>query len=396
MLYSTDGWIDSLRVSPDGRHLALLSHPLPGDSAGDVIVVDRDGHTRAVARNLVSATAVCWSRNGRELWWSGVERGSGAVISAWSPSGQTRTIFQSGKGDDILDLAPSGAALVGRADARRQTELVTGAASGVRDMTWFDWTFPAALSPDGRRLLFTEEGAGARGNGYTAYLRGTDGTPATELGSGEAWSLSPDGRFAAVINPLDSGHDWLTLLPTGVGEPRQIHTPGVAISQVKWFPDGQHLLLTALDTKHGTFFEENLAGGAPRPVPSPKARSTCFSIAPGGKEIAAVGLDGSLMVVPVPGGSARTLPHAGPGAPCVLSWTADGAGIFYQDATPIPARIHRLTVASGRDEIVREVGPTDLSGVQAVEPLLITPDGKTIVYSYRRILSFLLLVRGLD
>jgi hypothetical protein len=106
-------------------------------------------------------------------------------------------------------------------------------------------------------------------------------------------------------------------------------------------------------------------------------------------------LDGRLALVPVAGGASRAANPAGPAAPCVLSWTGDGLGILYKDGAAMPARIHRLTIATGRDEIVREVAPQDRAGVQAVWPVLITPDGKSVVYSYRRILDELLLVEGL-
>ena len=55
------------------------------------------------------------------------------------------------------------------------------------DFSWLDYSFPAELAADGKRLLFDEEGVGG-GGGYSVYLRKTDEESAVRLGDGESVS----------------------------------------------------------------------------------------------------------------------------------------------------------------------------------------------------------------
>ena len=60
-----------------------------------------------------------------------------------------------------------------------------------------------------------------------------------------------------------------------------------------------------------------------------------------------------------------------------------------------------LLAEAGRDVVLVEeepwltLAPADLSGVLAVGPVLLTPDGRAYVYGYRRTLSDLYAVSGL-
>ena len=92
---------------------------------------------------------------------------------------------------------------------------------------------PSELSPDGKELLFTEEGEGG-GPNYSVYLRKIGETSAVRLGDGQAISVSPDGKW--VITSPPSAPAQLVLLPTGPGEAKPLthdsisHTPGEVAS----------------------------------------------------------------------------------------------------------------------------------------------------------------------
>jgi hypothetical protein len=91
------------------------------------------------------------------------------------------------------------------------------------DLSWLDWSAPTDLSADGKTLLFLESGEGG-GENYAAYVRETDGSPATRLGEGAALALSPDKK--GVISAPAHNLGQLTLLATGAGESRQITHEG--------------------------------------------------------------------------------------------------------------------------------------------------------------------------
>jgi hypothetical protein len=61
----------------------------------------------------------------------------------------------------------------------------------------------------------------------------------------------------------------------------------------------------------------------------------------------------------------------------------------------IPARIYRVEVLAGRLQLVYTLVPTDAAGLWNIWPVLITPNGKSYVYSEYRILSDLYLANGL-
>jgi len=61
----------------------------------------------------------------------------------------------------------------------------------------------------------------------------------------------------------------------------------------------------------------------------------------------------------------------------------------------MPARVEICDVETGARRLWKEIVPPDPAGVLAVGPIVITPDGKSYVYSYRRALDDLFLVTGL-
>jgi hypothetical protein len=61
----------------------------------------------------------------------------------------------------------------------------------------------------------------------------------------------------------------------------------------------------------------------------------------------------------------------------------------------IPAKIYRVEVLDGRRQLVHPLAPSDAAGLWNIWPALITPDGKSYVYSDYRVLSELYLANGL-
>ncbi len=54
-----------------------------------------------------------------------------------------------------------------------------------------------------------------------------------------------------------------------------------------------------------------------------------------------------------------------------------------------------MNAATGERALWKEVSPPDPAGVFGVDPIRLTPDGKSSVYSYRRVLMDLYLMEGL-
>ncbi len=395
-IYSTLGWIDGVRISPDGDHVAFAEHHQRGDSAGDVMLVDRGGKTKTLVAGLTIIDGIAWAPGGREILWSGVRSGNNAALSAADLSGRERLIYRSGISESLNDVAPGGSALVTQTSTRRETYLAGRAGGRDRDLSWLDWTFPDDISPDGNWLLSTEQGQATRTD-YLVYLRKTDGSPAVQLGTGNATTISPDGRFVAAIRapaPGEKGRR-IVLYPTGAGQSTVLDLPNLDPIWAAWFPDGKRLLLSADAPNHPAGIYEVAIGGAPpRLISAPPMNPFFASVSPDGGSIGGLTADLRVTIVPVQGGAPRVFP-ADLNAINFIRWSADGRSVFYQERSRNPARIQRLDLATGLHEMVREVAPQDPAGVIGIGPLWITPDGQTVVYSYRRGLTDLLLAEGL-
>jgi hypothetical protein len=57
VLFKTTGWITNPRVSPDGRSVAFLHHPVQGDDGGSVDVVDAAGTDHNLASDFSTEAA---------------------------------------------------------------------------------------------------------------------------------------------------------------------------------------------------------------------------------------------------------------------------------------------------------------------------------------------------
>ena len=392
VLYSTVNWIDNVRVSADGNRVAFADHNVRGDSAGDVVVIDRQGKTRKIIRAAKSIANLVWSPDGREIWWSGARTGNANVVEAVDLSGRERAVFGSGASSVVSDISATGGALMIQSSARRELSLVTRESPAERDLSWLDWSFPTDLSADGRRVLISEQGDATKVD-YILFLRPTDGSSGIEVGLGLGSTISPDGRY--VVSVRRAGDEYLMVYPTGIGQPKEIAFPGLKPIWACWFPDGRRLLVSADSPKRPAgFYEKDLQSGALRPVASPPLNPFHFRVSPNGETVAGMSPDEKITLVSLRTGVSRTFPDdllAGD----VLAWSADGRALYFSDRMPMPASVYRLDIATGRRELVREVVPQDRAGVQAIAPVFTTPDGGTIAFSFRRILDDLFLVDGL-
>src|SRR5262249_41624998 len=216
VLYETPGWISDVRFSPDGRLIAFVDHPARGDSLGSVCVIDSSGgQKRALTTGgSLALLSLAWAPRGDEIWclW-------GQRLRSLRLSGKERVIASLPGGWNVADISRDGRLLLGRRTQRREIVGFSPSAPRERNLTWLDWSFPTALSPDGKTVLFDEQGQGAP-PGYQVYLRQMDGSFPVVLGQGGSFDLSPDGQWA--LTSVSSAHDELVLLPTGPGQPKPL------------------------------------------------------------------------------------------------------------------------------------------------------------------------------
>jgi serine/threonine protein kinase/Tol biopolymer transport system component len=382
-LYDAPGWVSDVRVSPDGKLVAFIDHPLRGDNIGNVKVVDTDGKVRLTGPFAISGLA--WSPRGDEVWSSGRDS-----ISATSLSGKTRTVWSVPAGS-LRDVARDGRALVAVNSSRREIVGVSGADKVERNLTWLNWSFPKGISPDGKTVLFEEQNIQPTG----VYLRKLDGSPAVRVGDGGAWGFSPDGRWVLNFRQAGAESSRIVLLPTGAGEPRTLPQTNVVPQAGTWFPDGRRILFSGNEPGHGSrFFVQDVPDGKARAI-SPEGVGIRFDVvSPDGKWVVAAGADRRIAIYPTEPGEPRLMPGTEPDD-IPLRWTADGGSIYVYRPSAPPLRVEKVDVKTGRRTLWKEIRPPDPSGVEQVGPIQITPDETSYVYSYRRALDDLYLATGL-
>jgi hypothetical protein len=389
--YRTGGWIEGVRISPDGRRAAFVDHPRRGDTRGSVRIALRSGPGSALTPVLEDVSGLAWSSGGAEVWFTAAERGYTRALRAVDLRGRQRLVLQVPGSLELQDVSPGGRVLLTHWHLRVETRGRFPGESGERDLSWLDASSAADLSSDGRLLLFGEAGEGG-GSRHSVYLRPTDGSPPVRLGDGVPAALSPDGRWAAA-----SVAGRLVLLPTGPGEPRPLPRGSLeSVHAAWWLPDGARLLLVGNEAgRPNRLFLQDIATGDPRPVAPEGAVAWSRSISPDGRLVAARGADGETRLFPLDGGDSRPLPGLLPGER-VVQWSSDGSAVYVSGAQALGAtRLFRVELASGRREPWLVLQPPDATGVTGLSTVLLTPDGRSYAYSYRRVLAELYVADGL-
>ncbi len=390
VIYRSSGLISDLRVSPISDSVAFLDHPFRGDDAGNVTWADTQGNRKTLSSYWASSAGLAWSASGKEVWFTASRAGAGRSLHAVTLDGKLRNVAKIPGSLHLHDISRTGRVLVARDNV---SVGMTGWQEGdtaERDLSWFDWSRAADVTPNGQLLLFDESGEGA-GSRYSTYIHRTKTGENVRIGDGLALALSPDGHWAVSMIVREPGK--LLLQPVGAGESKTIPGAGLEYLWVHFFPDSTRLLVAGRESgKQPRLYVQPVSGGKPQPLSS-KIPADNAAISLDGKTIAVLQSNGKFALYPIAGGESRVLDLVEPMMP--IAWTTDSQWIFAhgKSASP-PVPIFRVNVKTGRAEPWMQVAPTDREGVDTLAHILLARDGKSYYYSHHRNLSALFIVEG--
>jgi serine/threonine protein kinase len=392
VLYETSGWISHPRVSRKGDLVAFLDHPLPGDDGGSLRVVDLSGNVKTLVSGLQTIQGLAWSADGREIWFTADRLGLKRAVYGVTLGGHDRLIARVPDTLSLQDIWQDGRVLLSRDTWRRELIGLESGESKERDLSWFDYSYPSDISPDGKMLLFTEAGEGG-GPNYSVYQRKIGEISAVRLGDGLAISVSPDGKWVIASPPTTPAQ--LVLLPTGPGEAKPLTHDSINHSRARWLPDGRRFLFSGKEPGHAArIYLQNSPAAKPVPISPEGIDPLVLVLSPDGQQVVGVGPDEKAYFYPVAGGEPKAVPGIEVGEQ-PIQWSDDARAIYFYKPGDLPAKVYRLDLSTGHKTLWKELMPSDSAGVSRIGPILITPDGKSCLYGYHRILSDLYLVEGL-
>src|SRR5215469_10000252 len=403
VIYTSERWLDFIRISPRGDYVAFVSYAFGGDS-GRIVILDRKGRLAASSpEDFASVEGVAWSPDANEVWFGATTQQAWAnSIYAMPPSGGQRVVLRLPGMLRLYDVSRDGRVLLSKDVWHQGMEFQTTKEKVTHSLSWFDCSIVSSISSGGDKVAFFECGEATAVSylsylGYVSYMRKTDGSPAVKLGDGQSPVFSPDEKFVLVkrFSPTR-----LALLPTGIGEAKELDIHGIQdFSNLGWMPDGNEIYFAGDDGHNWRMYAQDLTKGEIRSLTPPilvnPTRALNGLVSPDGRFCFSRDPSGTGWLYPVSGGEAQVVKGLLPEDRWV-GWASDGRSAFVHQDKKISALVFQLDPVSGSRRLLGKAAPQDASGLTNVSPLTITPDGKSYAFTYARSLSDLFVVEGVQ
>jgi serine/threonine protein kinase len=379
--------IASMRISPDGRHVAFTSERelfVVASATGAIALRHTWGATGR-------ASAVAWSPSGSEVFVTAGPDGAEQGLRAIDLSGRERVVLPSAGGRlDLHDVSKDGELLVERAVPRGGI-LFRGPADGAeRDLSWLDGSDVRRMSRDGSWILFSESLQETNPLG-DVFLRRTDGSPPIRLGDGRPLDLSPDGKW--VLANTAQRPSRLVLLPTGAGSPRVLDTGKYEPNGGSFLPDGRIAFGTIATRGRIEFHLIDQQTGVVGPLTiEGRGEESAFVVDRGSVfgpdgSVARVLPDGHIEILQPSRGARRVVP--GPAladGDDLVEWLADEQ-LYIARSMTVSMEVYRIDVRTGVRRPWRTLMPADPTGIIGIRNVVIANNGESYAYSYRRVTS---------
>lgn len=389
-LYKSVGRIDAVRVSHDGHQVAFLEHPLEDDDSGQVVVVDLTGHARILSSGWASVAGLAWHPSKGEVWFTAARSGVNRALMAVDLKGNVRQVAQIPGGMVLQDINAGGDVLIARINPRTSMFWGNADRGSLEDISLFDWSRAAALTPDGRLLLFDESGEGG-GQQYSVYLYNTASRKPERLGEGRAIDLSDDGHW--VLTQAANDPSRVMLVSVDQHKSSAVFTDGLIYQWAKFFPNPGclEILLGASQPGHVLqLYRQRLPGGHPQPIPS-RSEMNDVVINDGGNLIVGLDEESRISVLDLRTGTIRSVNNSRGVLPVRFM---SGNQILTSRYDNGVINLNTLDTTNGEMLPYRRFETADNTGTAHISPLRITKNLKQFVFSRSQILSDLFTVSG--
>ncbi len=417
-----------LRLSPDGARLAMI-HNDSNLGASHLLVFDRQGGKKILFTKegdslAQSLTGLAWGPGG-DLWVSEWE-GDQTSLWALTSRGAKRLIWRGEGAKQLMDISPAGRVLLASQRVRRGVLVQKEGAT--REISILEGTQGAGLSADGRTLLLLESPAIDGGTAMDqAFVCRLDEDAPVKLARGNPMSLTPDGGTLQLamdfLKPqdLDGGataafqqagmdpasmwegksdpYAYLYFMPTGPGRPRVFPLPRRFQGHGTAYLLGPEVIFQGQEQDKLAWYRWTPGKGEPQPF-TPEGLGAVVAgltpISPDGTRFIATGNARDWFIVPVRGSLPVQTVRGLQKGERIIGWAQDGRSLFIRtELAALPAEIWRLDPTTGARLALYRFMPPDPAGHLQVRSIFMTPDAKTVAYTYDRKLSELFQVEGL-
>jgi eukaryotic-like serine/threonine-protein kinase len=402
VVFETPGYISHIRVSPDGRRIAFLEHPLFGDNRGYLAIYDGK-RARRLTPEYAGIEAAAWSADGREIWYGGATTETHWQIKALDPDAQVardgRTVWYVPRDLLVLDIDARGRVLLTASEAGGALAGASAGETRDRDLTWGRWTLPGYVSRDGRTMLLSS--LDEFEPDYKVLTRSMDGGAPVQVGRGRAQELSPDGKWALAITPSEPHR--VLLFPTGPGESREVDVSDLDPNVATFVPRGLTVAVVGRRKGSPAGVVVDVTSGKRTPLDLGALQGRAFGVrrylptqaSPDGSLLAVQADDGKVLAWNLESTSpSRELAALGDNE-VFVGWSGERARIYIARWNGPKARIDALDITNGRRTAIREIAVADPAGMMMVPDLYLSADAGSYIYGFSRMLSTLYVVAGL-
>jgi hypothetical protein len=372
-VFKTSGYVDHLRVSPDGKRIAFDDHPVNGDDRGWISVVDRDGKRTKLTQEFSAAQGVAWKSND-ELWFTASLSGEPNRLFAVTLSGYQRTVLTAPDALRLQDIAADGRVLLSTEQELYTISAVDPTGRQTPHFEVYNGSIPFDIAHDGSAALIEEFGAGS-GSLYQVIYRKTDGSAPVILGKGAAPEFSADNK--SISANLLTSPPAILIYPVGIGQTRTIPLAGLETARYSAiFPDNKHMLIGGAPP-NGPFhaYMVNIDNGSLQ-LWGPD-NFIPMAISPDGKRVAGK-LNGQGVLYNMETNLTAPLPPLGP-KENIQTWTADGSALLLNEHDTSSSWVTRLELATGKRTLLKKVESPDKAG-DVESNLLTSDDGKAYAF----------------